>query len=46
VAEATSPRGRGKRVRGRRLRETGFTFAYPTYREGYRALLAAGSTRT
>jgi nucleoside-diphosphate-sugar epimerase len=52
VAEATSPRGRGKRLRGRRLRETGFTFAYPTYREGYRALIdasktyAAGSTRT
>jgi nucleoside-diphosphate-sugar epimerase len=41
VAGAASARGRGKRCRGRRLRATGCTFAYPTYREGYRALLSA-----
>jgi nucleoside-diphosphate-sugar epimerase len=41
VAAEVPSRGRGKRCRGRRLRATGFTYAYPTYREGYRALLAA-----
>jgi nucleoside-diphosphate-sugar epimerase len=39
VAAEAEPRGGGKRCRGRRLRGTGFTLAYPTYREGYRALI-------
>ncbi|XAS77933.1 NAD-dependent epimerase/dehydratase family protein [Dermatophilaceae bacterium Sec6.4] len=30
---------RGKRCRNTRLRESGFVFTYPTYREGYAALL-------
>jgi nucleoside-diphosphate-sugar epimerase len=41
VATGGSSRGHGKRCRGRRLRQTGFTFTHPTYRQGYRALLAA-----
>lgn len=35
----------GKRLCNARLRESGFHFTYPTYREGYRALLAAQDTR-
>lgn len=35
----------GKRLRGDLLRSTGFTFAYPTYREGYAAVLAGEGTR-
>ncbi|WP_343319600.1 SDR family oxidoreductase [Arthrobacter sp. TMP15] len=31
--------GRGKRCHNNRLRETGFVFSYPTYREGYTAVL-------
>lgn len=30
---------RGKRCRNTRLRESGFAFSYPTYREGYAAVL-------
>jgi len=40
-----SRRGGDKRLRNRLLLETGFTFSYPTYREGYRAVLAGGSIR-
>jgi nucleoside-diphosphate-sugar epimerase len=39
VAAEASPPGGGKRCRGRRLRGTRLTLAYPTYREGYRALI-------
>lgn len=38
-------RSGAKRCRGDRLRATGFTFRYPTYREGYRAILAGEGTR-
>ena len=41
VVEERSGRGQGKRCSNDRLRATGFTFAYPTYREGYRALISA-----
>jgi len=34
-------RGANRRYRNARLRATGFSFAYPTYREGYGALIAA-----
>ncbi|GAA4856202.1 hypothetical protein [Saccharopolyspora cebuensis] len=40
VADDEQPRGQGKRCRNDRLRETGFEFQYPTYREGYRAVLS------
>jgi nucleoside-diphosphate-sugar epimerase len=40
-----SRRGGDKRLRNRLLLETGFTFSYPTYREGYRAVLAGGGIR-
>lgn len=32
----------GKRCSGDRLRATGFRFAYPSYREGYRSLITGG----
>lgn len=35
----------GKRLRNERLLGSGFRFAYPTYREGYRAVLAGGGSR-
>ncbi len=34
-----------KRCSNRRIRSTGFEFAYPSYKEGYRAILAGGSVR-
>ena len=37
--------GRGKRCHNTRLRETGFVFSYPTYREGYAAVLAGRGVR-
>ncbi|MBG6212655.1 MAG: SDR family NAD(P)-dependent oxidoreductase [Cryobacterium sp.] len=40
-----SQRGGDKLLSNRLLRQTGFTFSYPTYREGYRALLAGAGTR-
>lgn len=40
-----SRRGGDKRLRNKLLLETGFTFSYPTYREGYRAVLAGGGIR-
>lgn len=39
VVEEPPGRGQGKRCSNDRLRATGFTFRYPTYRDGYRALL-------
>ncbi|WP_372698296.1 NAD-dependent epimerase/dehydratase family protein [Arthrobacter sp. JSM 101049] len=35
----------GKRISGELLRSTGFEFAYPSYREGYAAVLAGEGTR-
>ncbi|HXD29391.1 MAG TPA: SDR family oxidoreductase [Arthrobacter sp.] len=35
----------GKRISGALLRSTGFTFAYPSYREGYAAVLAGEGIR-
>jgi len=40
-----SQRGGDKLLSNRLLRETGFVFSYPSYREGYRALLAGAGTR-
>ncbi|MDO5753756.1 SDR family oxidoreductase [Arthrobacter sp.] len=37
--------GRGKRCRNNRLRESGFVFSYPTYREGYTAVLDGRGVR-
>ena len=38
-------RGGDKRCTNQRLRATGFTFEYPSYREGYRAILAGQGVR-
>lgn len=38
-------RGRNKRCSNALLRSTGFEFAYPTFREGYRAILAGEGVR-
>ncbi|WP_247828373.1 SDR family oxidoreductase [Arthrobacter antioxidans] len=43
--EPTSGRGGARRVDSSLLRGTGFTFGYPTYREGYRAVLAGQGVR-
>ncbi|WP_104118625.1 NAD-dependent epimerase/dehydratase family protein [Arthrobacter sp. B1805] len=40
-----STRGGARRVDSSLLRSTGFSFAYPTYREGYRAVLAGQGVR-
>ncbi|WP_341953834.1 SDR family oxidoreductase [Salinibacterium sp. TMP30] len=46
AAESGSPeRARGKRCRNTRLRESGFVFTYPTYREGYAAVLTGAGAR-
>nr|WP_111721496.1 SDR family oxidoreductase [Homoserinimonas sp. OAct 916] len=42
---ARSQKSRGKRCHNARLRESGFVFAYPTYREGYEAVLAGTGLR-
>lgn len=42
---AASARATGKRLRGDLLRSTGFTFTYPTYRQGYAAVLAGHGIR-
>ncbi|MDN3483198.1 SDR family oxidoreductase [Arthrobacter sp. APC 3897] len=44
-SETESSRGGDRRLSNARLRGTGFTFAYPTYREGYRAVLAGEGVR-
>lgn len=36
-------RGSNKRCRNAKLKATGFRLRYPSYREGYEALLAAGA---
>jgi nucleoside-diphosphate-sugar epimerase len=38
-------RGGARRVDSSRLRASGFSFTYPTYREGYRAVLAGDGVR-
>ncbi len=43
--EAASTRGGARRVDSGLLRSTGFSFTYPTYREGYRAVLAGQGVR-
>ena len=40
-----SSRGGDRRLSNARLRGTGFEFAYPTFREGYRAVLAGDGIR-
>lgn len=40
--EADRPSRANKRCRNARLRASGFRFRYPSYRDGYEALLAAG----
>lgn len=41
----TDGRGRGKRCRNALLKSTGFSFTYPSYREGYAAVLAGEGAR-
>ncbi|KAD3515088.1 NAD-dependent epimerase/dehydratase family protein [Arthrobacter yangruifuii] len=45
AGETSSSRGGNRRLSNRRLRSTGFEFGYPTYREGYRAVLAGTGVR-
>jgi len=49
VPPSAPPRGRqaggDKRLSNARLRGTGFTFEYPTFREGYRAVIAGQGVR-
>ena len=46
VADSARTRGtRGKRCDNTRLRESGFVFSYPTYREGYAAVLRGTGIR-
>lgn len=49
VPPSAPPRGRqaggDKRLSNARLRGTGFTFEYPTFREGYRAVIAGEGLR-
>lgn len=49
VPPSAPPRGRqaggDKRLSNARLRGTGFTFEYPTFREGYRAVIAGEGVR-
>ena len=40
-----STRGGNRKLSNARLRSTGFTFTYPTFREGYRAVLAGKGVR-
>jgi nucleoside-diphosphate-sugar epimerase len=45
IVETGSRRGGNKRISNQRVLDTGFTFSYPGFREGYRAVLAGGATR-
>ncbi len=45
AASARSAGSRGKRCHNTRLRESGFVFSYPTYREGYAAVLEGAGVR-
>lgn len=44
-SDSGSSRGGNRRISNRRLLGTGFEFAYPTFREGYRAVLAGTGVR-
>lgn len=44
-AEGKSARGGNRRLSNARLRGTGFEFAYPDYRSGYRAVLSGKGSR-
>jgi len=45
IVETGGRRGGDKRVSNQRILETGFTFSYPSYREGYLAVLAGRAVR-
>src|SRR6476661_8223951 len=45
VGDAGPARGGNKRCRNELLRSTGFTFAFPTFREGYRDVMAGNGVR-
>lgn len=45
IVETGGRRGGDKRVSNQRILETGFSFSYPGYREGYRAVLAGLAVR-
>ncbi len=45
AVSARTAESRGKRCRNTRLRESGFVFSYPTYREGYAAVLEGAGVR-
>ena len=45
VPEADAPRSGSRKLSNRRLHESGFELRYPTYREGYRAVLAGEGVR-
>jgi hypothetical protein len=45
VSASGPARGGNKRCSNKLLRSTGFGFAYPTFREGYRAILAGEGFR-
>ena len=45
AGEATSSRGGARRCDSGLLQSTGFSFTYPTYREGYRAILGGNGVR-
>ncbi|WP_346038493.1 NAD-dependent epimerase/dehydratase family protein, partial [Arthrobacter gandavensis] len=45
AAPSSSSRGGNRRLSNARLRSTGFGFTYPTFREGYRAVLAGHGVR-
>jgi nucleoside-diphosphate-sugar epimerase len=45
IVETGGRRGGNKRISNQRVLDTGFTFSYPSFREGYRAVLAGGATR-
>jgi nucleoside-diphosphate-sugar epimerase len=45
IVETGGRRGGNKRISNQRVLDTGFTFSYPSFREGYRAVLAGTATR-
>ena len=45
VGDAGPARGGNKRCSNGLLRSTGFAFTYPSFREGYRAVLAGAGVR-
>jgi nucleoside-diphosphate-sugar epimerase len=45
IVETGSRRGGNKRISNQRILDAGFVFSYPSYREGYRAVLAGTASR-